>query len=302
MTAQGKIASAFDPAAARADFEILSKTIYGKPLVYLDNGASAQKPRQVLDAMRDFAASDYANVHRGVHYLSGKATDAYEASREKVRRYLNASSTREIIFVRGTTEGINLVAQSWGWRNIQKDDEIVITWLEHHANIVPWQMLCAEKGAKLRVAPVDNNGQVILEEYEKLLNPLTRLVSFSHVSNALGTVTPAREMIEMAHRHGAKVLLDGAQSVAHMGVDVQALDCDFYAATGHKLYGPTGIGVLYGRESLLESMPPFLGGGDMISSVTFGKSTWAELPHKFEAGTSAIAEGVGLGAVQEAEA
>jgi cysteine desulfurase/selenocysteine lyase len=246
--------------------------------------------------MTYFYEHENSNIHRAAHELAARATDAYEAARDKVRRFLNASSAGEIIFVRGATEGINLIAQSWGRRNIRKDDEIVITWLEHHANIVPWQMLCSETGAKLRVAPVDNTGQVLLDEYEKLLNPHTKLVSITHVSNALGVVTPAAQMIETAHRYGAKVLLDGAQSVSHMRVDVQSLDCDFFVFSGHKVFGPTGIGVVYGKPDVLEHMPPWQGGGNMIVDVTFEKTTFHAPPARFEAGTGNIADAVGLGA------
>jgi cysteine desulfurase/selenocysteine lyase len=286
----------FDVQAVRRDFPILQESFNGRPLVWLDNAATTQKPQSVIDRLAYFYAHENSNVHRAAHQLAARATDAYEAARETVRRFLNASSTREIIFVRGTTEGINLIAQSWGRRNIQKDDEIVITWLEHHANIVPWQMLCAEKGAKLRVAPVDDSGQVLLDEYERLLGPRTRLVSFSHVSNALGTVTPVQEMIAMAHRHGAKVVVDGAQSVAHTRVDVQQYDCDFFVFSGHKIFAPTGVGVVYGKADILEHTPPWQGGGNMIKDVTFERTIYNEPPVKFEAGTGTIADAVGLGA------
>jgi cysteine desulfurase / selenocysteine lyase len=286
----------FDPEFIKRDFPILREHVNGRPLVWLDNAATTQKPQSVIDRLSYFYAHENSNVHRAAHELAARATDAYESAREKVRRFLNASAPREIIFVRGTTEGINLVAQSWGRRNIQKDDEIVITWLEHHANIVPWQMLCSEKGARLRVAPVDDTGQVILEEYEKLLNPKTRLVSVAQVSNALGTVTPVTAMIEAAHRHGAKVLVDGAQTVSHMRVDVQALDCDFYVLSGHKMFAPTGIGVVYGKSEILDVMPPWQGGGSMIQDVTFEKTIYNVPPARFEAGTGNIADAVGLGA------
>jgi cysteine desulfurase/selenocysteine lyase len=286
----------FDVGAIRRDFPILQESFNGRPLVWLDNAATTQKPQAVIDRLAHFYAHENSNVHRAAHQLAARATDAYEAARETVRRFLNASSTREIVFVRGTTEGINLIAQSWGRRNIGKDDEIVITWLEHHANIVPWQMLCAEKGAKLRVAPVDDRGQVLLDEYERLLNPRTRLVSFSHVSNALGTVTPVEEMIAMAHRHGAKVVVDGAQSVAHTRVDVQQYDCDFFVFSGHKIFAPTGVGVVYGKADILEHTPPWQGGGNMIKDVTFEKTIFNEPPVRFEAGTGTIADAVGLGA------
>jgi cysteine desulfurase / selenocysteine lyase len=286
----------FDPRLIRQDFPILQERVNGRPLIWLDNAATTQKPNAVIDRLSYFYRHENSNIHRAAHTLAARATDAYESAREKTRRFLNASSTREIIFVRGTTEGINLVAQAWGRRNVQKDDEVVITWLEHHANIVPWQMLCAEKGARLRVAPVNDRGEVSLEEYEKLLGPRTRIVSFSHVSNALGTITPAREMVEMAHRHGARVLVDGAQAVSHMRVDVQALDCDFYVFSGHKIFGPTGIGAVYGKLDVLETMPPWQGGGNMIVDVTFEKTTYQVAPGRFEAGTGNIADAVGLGA------
>ncbi len=286
----------FDPRSVRRDFPILQEQVHGRPLVWLDNAATTQKPNAVIDRLAYFYRHENSNVHRAAHTLAARSTDAYEGAREKVRRFLNASSPREIVFVRGTTEGINLVAKSWGQRNVGKDDEIVITWLEHHANIVPWQQLCAEKGARLRVAPVDNRGQVVLDEYEKLLNPRTRLVSLSHVSNALGTITPAREMVEIAHRHGACVLVDGAQSVAHMREDVQTLDCDFFVFSGHKIFAPTGIGVVYGKGNLWDTTPPWQGGGSMILDVTFEKTTYNVAPARFEAGTGSIADAVGLGA------
>ena len=285
----------FDVQAIRKDFPILQESFNGRPLVWLDNAATTQKPQVVIDRLSQFYAHENSNVHRAAHQLAARATDAYEAARETVRRFLNASATREIVFVRGTTEGINLIAQTWGRRNIQKDDEIVITWLEHHANIVPWQMLCQEKGAKLRVAPVDDSGQVLLDEYERLLGPRTKLVSFSHVSNALGTVTPVQPMIEMAHRYGAKVVVDGAQSVAHTHIDVQLLDCDFFVFSGHKIFAPTGVGVVYGKADVLEHMPPWQGGGNMIKDVTFEKTTYNEPPVRFEAGTGTIADAVALG-------
>jgi cysteine desulfurase/selenocysteine lyase len=286
----------FDPYLLRRDFPILQEKVHGRPLIWLDNAATTQKPNAVIDRVSSFYRHENSNVHRAAHTLAARATDAYESAREKVRRFLNASSPREIVFVRGTTEGINLVAKSWGHRNVEKDDEVVITWLEHHANIVPWQQLCAEKGARLRVAPVDDRGQVILEEYEKLLGPRTRIVALSHVSNALGTITPAREMIEMAHRHGARVLVDGAQSVAHMREDVQVLDCDFFVFSGHKIFGPTGIGVVYGKGDILDNTPPWQGGGNMILDVTFEKTVYNVPPARFEAGTGNIADAVGLGA------
>ena len=286
----------FDVQAIRRDFPILNESFNGRPLVWLDNAATTQKPQSVIDRLSYFYAHENSNVHRAAHQLAARATDAYEAARETVRRFINAPSANEIVFVRGTTEGINLVAQSWGRRNIGKDDEIVITWLEHHANIVPWQMLAEEKGAKLRVAPVDERGQVLLDEYERLLGPRTKLVSFSHVSNALGTVTPVDEMVAMAHRYGARVLVDGAQSVAHTPIDVQRCGCDFFVFSGHKIFAPTGVGVVYGTAEVLEHMPPWQGGGNMIKDVTFEKTVYNDPPVKFEAGTGTIADAVGLGA------
>jgi cysteine desulfurase/selenocysteine lyase len=286
----------YDPHVIRHDFPILQEQVHGRPLVWLDNAATTQKPNAVIDRLSSFYQHENSNIHRAAHTLAARATDAYEGAREKVRRFLNAGSPREIIFVRGATEGINLVAKSWGYRNVQKDDEIVITWLEHHANIVPWQQLAAEKGARLRVAPVDDSGQVILEEYEKLLGPRTRIVSFSYVSNALGTVTPAKAIIEMAHRQGALVLVDAAQSVAHMTTDVQALDCDFLVFSGHKIFAPTGVGVVFGKTELLENTAPWQGGGNMIVDVTFEKTLYNVPPARFEAGTGTIADAVGLGA------
>ncbi len=287
----------FDPQFIRRDFPILQEEqVNGRPLVWLDNAATTQKPNAVIDRVSYFYRHENSNIHRAAHTLAARATDAYEGAREKVRRFLNAPSTREIVFVRGATEGINLVAKSWGNRNVEKDDEIVITWLEHHANIVPWQQLCSEKSARLRVAPVNDRGEVILEEYEKLLGPRTRIVAFSQVSNALGTITPAKEMVEMAHRHGAKVLVDGAQSIAHMGVDVQLLDCDFFVFSGHKIFAPTGIGVVFGKADILDTTPPWQGGGSMIADVTFEKTTYNLAPARFEAGTGNIADAVGLGA------
>ena len=286
----------FDVQAVRRDFPILQERVHGKPLIWLDNAATTQKPQSVIDRLSHFYSHENSNIHRAAHELAARATDAYEAAREKVRRFINAPTVREIIFVRGATEGINLVAQSWGRQHIQKDDEIVITWLEHHANIVPWQMLCAEKGAKLRVVPVDNTGQVLLDEYQKLLGQKTRLVAFAQVSNALGTVTPVQEMTEMAHRYGAKVLLDGAQAVSHLQTDVQAFDCDFYVLSGPKMCAPTGIGVVYGKTDALENSPPWQGGGNMIQDVTFEKTTYQPPPGRFEAGTGNIADAVGLGA------
>ncbi len=287
--------SKLDLARIRADFPILSAVqVHGKPLVYLDNGASAQMPRQVIDRLVRYHTYEHANIHRGVHYLSETATNAYEAARKTVRRFLNAKEDREIIFTANVTDSINLVAHSYGRAFLAEGDEIIITHLEHHANIVPWQMLGEEKGVKLRVAPINDAGEVILEEYERLFNPRTKLVSITHVSNALGTINPVKEMIDIAHRHGVPIMIDGAQAVQHMPVDVQALDCDFYAFTGHKIYGPTGIGVLYGKAALLEKMKPFRGGGDMILSVTFEKTTYNTIPFKFEAGTPQIAQAIQL--------
>ena len=285
-----------DPRLIRRDFPILEERVHGRQLIWLDNAATTQKPNAVIDRLSAFYRHENSNIHRAAHTLAARATDAYESAREKTRRFLNASSTREVIFVRGTTEGINLVAKSWGHRNVHKDDEVVITWLEHHANIVPWQQLCSETGARLRVAPVNDRGEVILEEYEKLLSPRTRIVSFSHVSNALGTITPAREMVAMARRQGALVLVDGAQAVSHMRTDVQTLDCDFYVFSGHKVFGPTGIGVVYGKLDVLDNMPPWHGGGNMIVDVTFEKTTYQKSPARFEAGTGNIADAVGRGA------
>jgi cysteine desulfurase / selenocysteine lyase len=295
-TLSSQVSPILDVEKIRADFPVLKQTIHGKPLVYLDNAATAQKPLAVIEAIRKFHEVDCANIHRGVHELSQRSTAAYEETRSKTKRFLNARSRTELIFVRGTTEGINLVASSWGRKNIKAGDEIVISALEHHSNIVPWQILCEEKDAKLRVIPMNERGELILEEYEKLLNPRTRLVALAHVSNALGTINPAREMIAMAHRAGALALVDGAQAAPHMKVDVQALDADFYAFSGHKVFGPTGIGILYGKAKLLNAMPPYQGGGDMIRTVTFEKTTYADLPYKFEAGTPNIAGGIGLGA------
>ena len=286
----------FDAHAIRRDFPILSERVHGKPLVWLDNAATTQKPRQVIERISRFYEHENSNIHRAAHALAGRATDAYEAAREKTRAFLNAGSTREIVFVRGATEGINLVAQSFGRRYVEQGDEIIVTQLEHHSNIVPWQMLCAEKGARLRVVPVDDHGQVQLDAYEKLLGPRTRIVALTHVSNALGTVLPVREMVDMAHRHGARVLVDGAQAVSHMPVDVQALDCDFYVFSGHKVFAPTGIGVVRGKEGVLDITPPWQGGGNMIADVTFEKTVYQPAPSRFEAGTGNIADAVGLGA------
>ncbi len=280
----------------RADFPILNEKIRNKPLVYLDNAASCQKPQAVIDSLVNLYSHDYANVHRGVHTLSVRSTDLFEAAREKVKTFINAESEKEIIFVRGATDAVNLVAQTYGKANIHAGDEIIITAMEHHSNIVPWQMLCEEKGAILKVAPMNTQGELLMPEFEALLNAKTKLVSVVHMSNALGTINPVEKIIELAHAQNIPVLLDGAQAIPHIAVDVQALDCDFYVFSGHKLYAPTGVGVLYGKQALLEAMPPYQGGGDMIRTVTFEKSTYAGLPHKFEAGTPSIAEVIGLGA------
>ncbi len=288
--------SAYPLDRIRADFPALAQQVRGKPLVYLDNAASTQKPRQVIDTLADFYRHDFANIHRSVHTLGERATARYEAARETVRRFLNARRAEEIVFVRGTTEAINLVAQSWGRANLKEGDEILITAMEHHSNIVPWQLVCRQTGARLRVAPIDTHGELILEELAKRIGPRTRLVSVVHMSNALGTLNPVKEIVALAHARGIPVLLDGAQAVPHLPVDVQALDCDFYAFSGHKLYGPTGIGALYARHELLEAMPPWQGGGEMIRTVTFEETTYNDPPFKFEAGTPAIAEAVGLAA------
>jgi cysteine desulfurase/selenocysteine lyase len=289
-------APAYDLAGVRADFPILARAVHGRPLVYLDNAASTQKPRAVLDAIAACYSESYANVERGVHTLSQQATEAREQARETVRRFLNAPSAQEVVFVRGTTEAINLVAASWGRKNVGAGDEILISGLEHHSNLVPWQMLCEERGAALRVAPLDDRGAIILEDLERLLSPRTRLVALAHVSNALGTVCPVREIAALAHAHGALVLVDGAQGVPHLTVDVQEIGCDFYAFSGHKVYGPSGIGALWGRAGLLAAMPPWQGGGGMIRTVTFEKTTWADPPHRFEAGTPFIEGAMGLAA------
>ena len=292
-------ATSFDVSAIRKDFPILASQVHGKPLIYLDNAATSQKPECVIDALTHFYQRDNANIHRGVHQLSERSTQSYEAARGKVQRFLNAANTREIVFVSGATEGINLVAQTFGRKNVGAGDEIVISAMEHHSNIVPWQMLCEEKGAVLRVVPINERGEMEFEQFEKLLNHRTRLVAVSHVSNALGTINPVREIVKMAHGRNIPVLIDGAQAVPHMRVDVRSLDCDFYVFSGHKVFGPTGIGVLYGRERLLEDMPPWKGGGDMIRSVTFAKTTYNDLPYKFEAGTPNIAGVIGLGTAIE---
>lgn len=280
----------------RQDFRILHQQVHGKPLIYLDNAATTQKPTAVIDAIRRYYDLDNANVHRGVHELSVRATDAYEGARRRIAAFIGAPRWEEIIFTRGTTEAINLIAGTYGKKNVRVGDEVLITTMEHHSNIVPWQLLCERAGAKVRAVPITDSGEILLEEYERLITDKTRLVCVVHVSNALGTVNPIREMIRIAHRRGVPVLVDGAQAVAHMKVDVQELDADFYVFSGHKIFGPTGTGVLYGKSALLESMPPWQGGGDMISSVTLEKSTFKEPPYRFEAGTPHIAGGIGLGA------
>jgi cysteine desulfurase / selenocysteine lyase len=299
-TLPGKSRSAgltrMDVRRIRRDFPILSEQIHGKPLVYLDNAATSQKPRAVIEALSRFYYHDYSNIHRGVHLLSQRATSAYEESRAAAQSFLNASESREIIFTRGTTEAINLVASSYGRERVKEGDEILITTMEHHSNIVPWQMLCQEKKARLCVVPITDEGELELDQYARMLTPRTRMVAAVHVSNVLGTVNPIREMIALAHGRGVPVLIDGAQAVPHMRVDVQDLDCDFYAFSSHKVYGPTGVGVLYGKAALLEQMAPYQGGGDMISSVTFEETKYNTIPHKFEAGTPNIAGVVGLAA------
>jgi len=285
----------FDVRKIREDFPILRQKIRGKPLIYFDNAATSQKPRAVIEALNRYYTEDNANIHRGVHLLSERATKQYEDAREKVRRFLNAAESREIIFVRGATEGINLVMNAYGRSHVSAGDEIIISAMEHHSNIVPWQMLCEEKKAKLRVIPINDRGELILEEYEKMLGPKTKFVGIVHVSNALGTINPVRRIIESAHRHKVPVLVDGAQAIPHLGADVRALDADFYVFSGHKVFGPTGIGVVYGKARLLEAMAPYQGGGDMIESVSFEKTTYKRIPHKFEAGTPHIAGAIALG-------
>jgi len=296
MTPPAATSAPFDVARVRADFPILRRKVRGKPLVYLDNAATTQKPQAVLDALTHYYTDINANVHRGVHELSGLATDAYEGAREKIRAFFNARSVQEIVYTRNATESINLVAYAFVRPALAAGDEVLITAMEHHSNIVPWQLVCEERGARLRVAPIDDRGALILDELDRLIGPQTKIVSVAHMSNALGTINPVAEIVAMAHARGVPVLIDGSQAAYHMPVDVQALGCDFYAATGHKLYGPTGIGVLVARAERLEAMPPFLGGGDMIRSVTFERSTWNDLPYKFEAGTPNIAGAIGLGA------
>lgn len=286
--------SKLDIAQIRQDFPILSQTVHGKPLVYFDNAATSQKPLQVINALTGYYTGYNSNVHRGVHFLADKATTAFEESREAARRFINAASLEEVIFTKGTTEGINLVASSYGRKFIKEGDEIIISTLEHHANIVPWQMLCEQTGAKLRIIPINEQGELLMDEYEKMLNPRTKFVSVVYVSNALGTINPVREMIKMARKVGALVLIDGAQAVSHLDTDVQELDCDFFVFSAHKVYGTTGIGILYGKKALLENMPPYLGGGEMIKEVSFEKTTYNSLPYKFEAGTPNIADVVAL--------
>lgn len=284
----------FDVETIRQDFPILQTKINGKPLVYFDNAATTQKPIQVIDTLTKYYSETNSNVHRGVHFLSEKATQVYEAARKTVQKFINASKTEEIIFVRGTTEGINLVVNSYGLKNLKKDDEIIISTLEHHSNIVPWQMLCEMTGAVLRIIPINQKGEIIFEEYKKLINEKTKFVSVSYISNSLGTINPVKKIIQEAHSYNIPVMIDGAQAVQHTKIDVQDLDCDFFAFSGHKIYGPTGIGVLYGKEKFLDSMPPYQGGGDMIKNVTFEKTTYNDLPYKFEAGTPNIAGSIGL--------
>ncbi len=288
--------SAFDVELVRADFPILQQRVHGKPLVYLDNAATSQKPWDVIEAIVRYYEGTNSNVHRGVHYLSERATEEYEGARRKVQEFLNAESASEIIFVRGTTEGINLLAQTYGRTNVKAGDEVLITEMEHHSNIVPWQMLCNERGAKLRVAPVNDDGELLLDQFGEMIGPKTKLAAVTHVSNALGSINPLKKMVEIAHSHGVPVLVDGAQAVPHMKVDVRDLDCDFYTFSGHKVFGPTGIGALYGKMALLEAMPPYQAGGDMIASVAFEKTTYNKPPYRFEAGTPDIAGVIGLGA------
>ncbi|MEI6100685.1 MAG: family 2A encapsulin nanocompartment cargo protein cysteine desulfurase [Eubacteriales bacterium] len=291
--------AAFSVEEVRRDFPILSEKVNGKDLIWLDNAATTQKPNKVIDRISYFYRHENSNVHRAAHALAARTTDAYEGARQTIGKFINASSSQEIVFVRGTTEAINLVAQTYGKANIREGDEIIISWLEHHANIVPWQLLCAETGAKLRVIPVDESGQIILGELQRLLGPRTKIVSVTHVSNALGTVTPVAEIVDMAHRYGAKVLIDGAQGASHLKTDMQVWDCDFYVFSGHKIYGPTGIGVLYGKSELLKYMIPYQGGGNMIADVTFERTIYENPPHRFEAGTGNIADAIGLGAAIE---
>ena len=299
IATRGPLVEVLDVSKIRADFPILKEKIHGKPLVYLDNGATSQKPQVVIDALNHYYSAENSNIHRGVHFLSERATEAYEVARQKIKSFVNAQSEQEIIFVRGTTEAINLVAQSYGRSFLNKGDEIIVSAMEHHSNIVPWQMLCEQIGARLRVIPINHDGEVVLDEYRRLLGEKTKLVSVTHVSNALGTIVPVKDIVRLAHERNVPVLLDGAQAVPHLKVDVQELGCDFYAFSGHKLFGPTGVGILYGRAELLDKMPPYQGGGDMISLVTFEKTHYNVLPYKFEAGTPHIAGGIGLGAAIE---
>ncbi|HEY6274425.1 MAG TPA: cysteine desulfurase [Terriglobales bacterium] len=289
----------FDVERVRQDFPVLDQKVHGKPLVYLDNAATTQKPLAVIDAIKHYYHCDNSNIHRGVHALSERATEHYEKVRGRAQRFLNAADSKEIIFVRGTTEAVNLVAQTYGRKKVGRGDEVLITAMEHHSNIVPWQMLCEEKGAKLRVTPINDHGELLMDEFENLLGPKTKIVAVSHLSNALGTINPVREIVRLAHARSVPVLVDGAQAAPRMTVDVRDLDCDFYAISGHKMYGPTGIGVLYGKAELLEAMPPYQGGGDMIASVSFDKTVYNRLPYKFEAGTPNIADTIGLGAAIE---
>ena len=292
----GKRSALLDVERVRQEFPILNEKPYGEPLVYLDSAATTQKPQAVIDAMSRFYSRDNANVHRGVHYLSERATEAYEGARAKVGGFLNAADASEIVFTRGTTEAINLVAQTYARTHLDEGDEVLVTAMEHHSNIVPWQMVCEQRGARLRVAPINDAGELLVDELERLVGPRTKLVAVTHVSNVLGTINPIRRITEIAHARGARVLVDGAQAAPHLDIDVQALGCDFYALSGHKMYGPTGIGVLYGRSELLEEMPPYQGGGDMIASVSFEKTVYNKIPYKFEAGTPNLAGAVGLGA------
>ena len=299
MASVASTPATLDVAAIRRDFPVLQRRVYGRPLVYLDNAATTQKPQCVIDRLVRYYSEENANIHRGVHLLSVEATEAYDAAREEVRRFLNAAEAREIVFVRGATEAINLVAATYGRAQLGAGDEVVISEMEHHSNIVPWQMLCEEKGARLRIIPITDAGELRLDEYERLLGPRTRIVAVAHVSNALGTINPVEDVVRLAHDRRIPVLIDGAQAVAHMRVDVRAIGCDFYAFSGHKVFGPTGIGVLYGRASLLEAMPPYQGGGDMIRSVSFETTRYNDVPYKFEAGTPHIAGVIGLaGAIE----
>ncbi len=296
---ESAIHGAYDLERVRADFPILREKAHGHPLVYLDNAATSQKPKAVIDAIINYYEHENANIHRGVHYLSERATEEFELARKSAQKFVNAARPSEIIFVRGATEGINLVAQTYGRTHVQASDEVLITAMEHHSNIVPWQILCEQQGAKLKVAPINREGELILEEFERLLTPRTKIVAVGHVSNALGTINPLSEIVQMAHARNTPVLVDGAQAAPHVAIDVQQLDCDFYAISGHKMYGPTGIGILYGKQALLEAMPPYQGGGDMISSVTFEKTLYNRVPHKFEAGTPDMSGAIGLRAAIE---